>query len=78
MPNNHFGYGLVDAPAAYNGANHVLAVSKNGTRRRLGVFGAVWSATCRQPFARGVVSLRRLGHAHRDRGVGLDVHRLVG
>ena len=24
VPNNHFGYGLVDALAAYNGAGHVL------------------------------------------------------
>ena len=31
VPNNHFGWGLVDAAAAYNGSNHVLAVSKNGT-----------------------------------------------
>jgi uncharacterized repeat protein (TIGR02543 family) len=31
VPNNHFGWGLVDAAAAYNGSNHVLTVSKNGT-----------------------------------------------
>ena len=31
MPNNNFGWGLVDAAAAYNGSNHVLTVSKNGT-----------------------------------------------
>ena len=31
VPNNNFGWGLVDAAAAYNGSNHVLTVSKNGT-----------------------------------------------
>jgi subtilisin family serine protease len=31
VPNNNFGWGLVDAAAAYNDSNHVLTVSKNGT-----------------------------------------------
>jgi len=31
VPNNNFGWGLVDAAAAYNGSNHVLTVSKSGT-----------------------------------------------
>jgi serine protease AprX len=31
VPNDNFGWGLVDAAAAYNGSNHVLTVSKSGT-----------------------------------------------
>jgi uncharacterized repeat protein (TIGR02543 family) len=31
VPNNNFGWGLVDAAAAYNGSNHVLTVAKSGT-----------------------------------------------
>src|SRR4051794_31580499 len=31
VPNNNFGWGLVDAAAAYNGSNHILTVSKSGT-----------------------------------------------
>jgi uncharacterized repeat protein (TIGR02543 family) len=31
VPNNNFGWGLVDAAAAYNGSSHVLTVGKSGT-----------------------------------------------
>jgi serine protease AprX len=31
VPNNNFGWGLVDASAAYNGSNRVLTLSKSGT-----------------------------------------------
>ena len=31
VPNNNFGWGLVDAAAAYNGSNRVLTVAKSGT-----------------------------------------------